>query len=70
MMSNFSSYSQIFCYLLLDFHVKTGTRFSPRDNRIFEITEFEITRVDCNNFYSHENGTIRMHNAVSGLIWV
>ena len=39
--------STIFCYLLLDFHVKTGTRFSPRDKRLFEITEVEITRVDC-----------------------
>ena len=47
MMSNFSSYPQCFFYLLIDFHVKTGTRFSPPDKRIFEITEFEITRVDC-----------------------
>ena len=39
--------STIFCYLLLDFHVKTGTRFSARDKRLFEITEVEITRVDC-----------------------
>ena len=39
--------STIFCNLLLDFLVKTGTRLSPRDKRIFEITEFEITRIDC-----------------------
>ena len=39
--------STIFCYLLLDFHVKTGTRFSPRDKRLFEITEVKKTRVDC-----------------------
>ena len=39
--------STIFCYLLLDFYVKTGIRFSLRDKRLFEITEVEITRVDC-----------------------
>ena len=37
----FLLFSTIFCYLLLDFHVKTGTRFH------FEISEVEITRVDC-----------------------
>ena len=37
----------IFCNLILDFCVKTGTRFSHRDKRLFEITEVEITRVDC-----------------------
>ena len=39
--------STIFYYLMLDFYVKTGIRFSLRDKRLFEITEFEITRVDC-----------------------
>ena len=39
--------STIFYYLLLDFYVKTGIRFSLRDKRLFEITEVEITRVDC-----------------------
>ena len=29
------------------FYVKTGIRFSFRDKRLFEITEVEITRVDC-----------------------
>ena len=38
---------QLFCYLLLDFHVKTGMRFSLRDKRLFEINEVKITRVDC-----------------------
>ena len=38
--------STIFSYLLLDFHVKTGARFSLQDKRIFEISEVEITRVD------------------------
>ena len=31
-------FSTIFCYLLLDIHVKTGTRFSFRDKRLFEIS--------------------------------
>ena len=39
--------STIFCYLMLDFYVKTGIRFSLRDKQLFEITEVEITRVDC-----------------------
>ena len=39
--------STIFCYLVLDFYVKTRIRFSLRDKRLFEITEVEITRVDC-----------------------
>ena len=39
--------STIFSYLMLDFYVKTRIRFSLRDKRLFEITEFEITRVDC-----------------------
>ena len=39
--------STIFYYLVLDFDIKTGTRFSLRDKRLFEITEVEITRVDC-----------------------
>ena len=37
----------IFCNLILDFCVKTRTRFSLRNKRLFEITEVEITRVDC-----------------------
>ena len=36
--------------LLLDFHVKTGTRVSLRDKRLFEISEVDITRVDCITF--------------------
>ena len=39
--------SIIFSYLMLDFYVKTRIRFSLRDKRLFEITEVEITRVDC-----------------------
>ena len=37
----------IYCYLILDFYVKTRIRFSLRDKQLFEITEAEITRVDC-----------------------
>ena len=39
--------STIFYHLMLDFNVKTGIRFFLRDKRLFEITEVEITRVDC-----------------------
>ena len=39
--------STIFCYLMLDFYVKTKIQFSLRDQRLFEITEVEITGVDC-----------------------
>ena len=34
---------------MLDFYVKTWIRFSLRDKRLFEITEVEITRVDCSH---------------------
>ena len=37
----------IFSYLMLDFYVKTRIGFSLRDKWLFEITEVEITRVDC-----------------------
>ena len=43
----FLPFSTIFYDLMLDFYVKTGIRFSLRDKRLFEITEVEITRVDC-----------------------
>ena len=43
----FHLFSIIFCNLSLDFCVKTRTRFSLRDKRLFEIIEVEITRVDC-----------------------
>ena len=35
--------------MLLDFHVKTGTRFSLRDKRLLEISKVEIMRVNCIN---------------------
>ena len=47
------------CDLILNFCVETWTRFSLRDKRLFEITEVEITRVDCmfikQNFNTFEN---------------
>ena len=43
----FHPLSTIFYYLMLNFYVKTGVRFSNREKRLFEITEVEITRVDC-----------------------
>ena len=39
--------STIFYYLMLDFYVKTGIRFSLRGKQLFEIAEVEIMRVDC-----------------------
>ena len=41
----------VFCYLILGFHFKTGIRFSLRDKRLFEVSEVEITRVDCTYHY-------------------
>ena len=46
-MDHFLLFSTIFCYPLSDFNVKTGTGFSVRDKRLFEISEVEITRVNC-----------------------
>ena len=37
-------------YLLLDFHVQAGNRFSLRDKGLFEISEVEIARVNCTRF--------------------
>ena len=43
----FLLFCTIFYNLILDFCVITRTRFFLRDKRLFEITEVEITRVDC-----------------------
>ena len=32
---------------VVNFYVKTGTRFSLRNKRLFEESEVEVTRVDC-----------------------
>ena len=41
----FLLFSTIFCYLLLEFHVETGTRF--RNKRLFKISKVQIMRIDC-----------------------
>ena len=46
----FPPLSTIFYYLMLDFYVKTGIRFTLRDKQLFEITEVEITGVNCISF--------------------
>ena len=51
--------STIFCYLMLDFYVKTGIRISLRDKRLFEITDVEITRVDYLIFWNNRNGSLQ-----------
>ena len=56
--------STIFCYLMLDFYVKTRIRFSLRDKQLFEIIKVEITRVDCicistsSNFFLSKNDQV------------
>ena len=50
--SNFSSFHNILSPVV-KFSVKTGTRFSLRDKRLFEIREAEITRVDCITYIGH-----------------
>ena len=58
--------STIFCYLMLDFYVKTRIRFSLRDKRLFKITEVEITTVDCTSvFYESVKASIR-----SCILWL
>ena len=56
--------STIFYYLMLDFYVKTGIRLSLRDKWLFEITEVEITRVNCISVSTteiHKNRIIMLH---------
>ena len=60
--------SIIFYYLMLDFYVKTGIRFSIRDKRLFEITEVEITRVDCIMFLSIQAVNICTKRIPCGLV--
>ena len=61
-------------YLLLDFHVYAGTRFSLRDKRLFEISEVEIAKVNCINKFTQKRtrsisffaaDTRRIYNVVS-----
>ena len=53
--------STIFYYLMLDFYVKTGIKFSLRDKRLFEITEVEITRVDCIDIVVNNKNSFKHH---------
>ena len=54
----FLLFSTKYCCLSVDLCVKTGTRISLRDKRLFEISEFEITRVDCiyTRYYFYNGG--------------
>ena len=52
-------------YLLLDLHVQAGTRFSLRDKRLFEISEFEIARVNCIYSIISYSENIRFHLFIS-----
>ena len=60
--------STIFYYLMLmlDFYVKTRIRFSLRDKQLFEITEVEITRVDCSFVVFEDKAMCRGTERVSG----
>ena len=58
--SNIYSFPQYFFYLLLDFHVKAGTRFSLRDKWLFEISEVEITRVNCIMIQNEQFDSLRL----------
>ena len=57
--STFSSFPQysVTCYKIV-FYVKTGTRFSLRDKRLFEKREVEITRVDCTCYHKKVSPSI------------
>ena len=44
-LEQFFLFFTVFCYLLLDFYVKTGITFSLRDKQLFEIREVETMRV-------------------------
>ena len=55
--------STIFCYLMLDSCVKIRIIFSLRDKRLLEITEVEITRVDC--IYGGPLGIFKDSSALS-----
>ena len=57
--------SRLFCYLVLDFYVKTRIRFSLRDKQLFEATEDEITKVDCIFFYKREYFEISVYEISS-----
>ena len=43
--------ASLFHNIVLDFHVEKGTRFSLRDKWLCEVSEVEITRIDCTYIY-------------------
>ena len=53
----------IFCNLLEDFQVKTGTRFSHRDKQLFEISEIDITKVDCTDGFAAPLADLDLYNS-------
>ena len=57
--------STIFCYLMLDFYVKTRIRISLRDKRLFEITEIEIMRVDCSETNTNNKSSSIERNLIA-----
>ena len=59
--------STVFCYLMLDFYVKTRIRFSLQDKRLFEIIEVEITRVDCSS--NRSTPMVSFHKAKQSGNW-
>ena len=59
--------STVFCYLMLDFCVKTRIRFSLRDKRLFAIIEVEITGIDCSS--NRSTPMVSMHKALQSGHW-
>ena len=59
-----------FYNLILDFCVITRTRFFLRDKRLFEITEDEITRVDCIHFDRHRWPCMSTKNRRNKMLWI
>ena len=45
-MGQFLVFSTVFCYLVSDFHVRIGIRFSLRYKWLFVISDVEVTRVN------------------------
>ena len=60
-LEQFLLFSTIFCYLFLDFHVKTATRISLRDKQLFEMwgrdNESQLYIISC----TVGNFVLRLH---------
>ena len=75
LLEQFLLFTTIFCYLLLDFRVKSGTRFSHRDQQLVEIREVKITIVDCkrllfSNFETRGVPLERQRSKYRGTVYV